>query len=90
MSPAAVETTRREWEESAARLEGAAADREMYLRLLEQVDLVVAELRKRVGQTFTLAELAEAYGDAEQDRPKPARAAARAAPPRARRAGHGR
>ena len=66
VSPAAVETTRREWEESAARLEGAAADREMYLRLLEQVDLVVAELRKRVGQTFTLAELAEAYGDADR------------------------
>jgi hypothetical protein len=66
VSPAAVETTRREWEESAARLEAAAADRDRYLRLLEQVELVVAELRKRVGQTFTLAELADAYGDADR------------------------
>jgi hypothetical protein len=67
VSAAAVETTRREWEESSARLDaGAAADRDRYLRLLEQVDLVVAELRKRVGQTFTLAELAEAYDDADR------------------------
>ena len=66
MSAAAVETTRREWEESSARLEAAAADRDQYLRLLEQVDLVVAELRKRVGQTFTLAELADAYADADR------------------------
>ena len=65
MSPSAVETTRREWEESSARLEGAAADRDQYLRLLEQVDLVVAELRRRIGQTFTLAELAAAYDDAD-------------------------
>jgi len=66
VSPTAVETTRREWEESAARLEAAAADRDRYLRLLEQVDVVVAELRKRVGQTFTLAELADAYDDADR------------------------
>ena len=63
---AAVETTRREWEESSVRLEAAAADRDVYLRLLGQVELVVAELRKRVGQTFTLAELAEAYDDADR------------------------
>lgn len=62
---ATVETTRREWEESSARLESAAADRDQYFRLLDQVDLVLAELRKRVGQTFTLAELADAYTDAD-------------------------
>ena len=66
MSAAAVETTRREWEECSARLEAASGDRDQYLRLLEQVDLVVAELRKRVGQTFTLAELADAYPDADR------------------------
>jgi len=31
-----------------------------------QVDVVVAELRKRVGQTFTLAELANAYDGADE------------------------
>jgi hypothetical protein len=66
VTAAAVETTRREWEESSARLEAAAADRDAYLRLLDQVDLVVAELRKRVGQTFTLAQLADAYDDADR------------------------
>ena len=66
VSAPAVETTRREWEESSARLEAAAADRDQYLRLLEQIDLVVAELRKRVGQTFTLAELTDAYADADR------------------------
>ncbi|HEX5449731.1 MAG TPA: hypothetical protein VFW85_06705 [Gaiellaceae bacterium] len=30
-----------------------------------QVDLVVAELRKRVGQTFTLSELVDAYERAD-------------------------
>ncbi|MGE5689513.1 MAG: hypothetical protein ACM33B_03050 [Pseudomonadota bacterium] len=63
---AAVETSRREWEESAARLEAVADDRAEYLRLLDQVELIVAELRRRVGQTFTLDELADAYGDADR------------------------
>jgi len=34
-------------------------------KLGAQVDVVVAELRKRVGQTFTLAELANAYDGAD-------------------------
>lgn len=34
-------------------------------QLGSQVDLVVGELRKRVGQTFTLAELANAYDGAD-------------------------
>lgn len=63
---AAVETTRREWEESSARLEAEAGDRAAYLALLDQVDVVTDELRRRVGQTFTLAELADAYGGAER------------------------
>ncbi len=66
MTAAAVESSRREWEESVARLEGEAGDRARYVRLLEQVDLVIAELRKRVGQTFTLAELVAAYDDADR------------------------
>jgi hypothetical protein len=65
VSAASIETTRSEWEESSARLE-AEPDRSRYLRLLDQVELVVAELRKRVGQTFTLAELAEAYEGADR------------------------
>ena len=66
VSAAAVETTRREWEESSAQLEAAAADRDRYFRLLEQVDLVARRASQARGQTFTLAELADAYADADR------------------------
>jgi hypothetical protein len=60
-----LEIARREWEEAHASLERQSGDRVRYERLLEQVEVLVAELRKRVGQTFTLAELATAYADAD-------------------------
>ena len=66
MPPAAVENARQEWEESQRRLRATAHDRQRYEGLLEAVEAVTDELRRRVGQTFTLAELAEAYGDAER------------------------
>ena len=62
----ALEHRRREWEEGHRRLEAAARDRRRYERLLAQVDVVTEELRRRVGQTFTLADLAEAYADADR------------------------
>jgi hypothetical protein len=62
---ATLETTRREWEESSIRLE-AEPDRAQYLRLLSQVELLLGELRRRVGQTFTLAELERAYEEADR------------------------
>lgn len=62
----APDHVRDEWEESERRLEAAAVDRARYHELLDQVDTVIAELRKRIGQTYTLAELAEAYADAER------------------------
>jgi hypothetical protein len=61
-----LDTTRQEWDESTARLEGARDDRVRYRRLLEQLEVVHDELLRRVGQTFTLAELAQAYIDAER------------------------
>ena len=63
---AAVETIRREWEDGHRRLEALADDQAVYLRLLEQVEVVIDELRRRVGETFTLAELAGAYGEADR------------------------
>jgi hypothetical protein len=62
----AVETARAEWDEGHRRLESYADQPEVYARLLEQVEAVSDELAKRVGQTFTLAELVEAYGGAER------------------------
>ena len=62
----ALESTRREWEEGNRRLQAAASDRTLYERLLAEVDLVLEQLRRRVGQTFTLNELASAYGDSDR------------------------
>ena len=61
-----LESTRHEWEEGNRRLQAAAGDRTQYGRLLAEVDLVLEQLRRRVGQTFTLDELASAYGDADR------------------------
>ena len=63
---AAVETIRREWEDGHRRLEALADDEPLYHRLLDQVEVVIDELRRRVGETFTLAELAGAYGEADR------------------------
>ena len=61
-----LETTRREWEEGNRRLQAAAGDHLLYHRLLAEVDVVIEQLRRRVGQTFTLDELASAYGDSDR------------------------
>jgi hypothetical protein len=61
-----VEVARQEWEEGARRLESAREDRRRYRRLVELLELVLDELRKRVGQTYTLAELVAVYGDSER------------------------
>ena len=66
VTEAEVESARRDWEEGHRRLleqtrDGAAGD-----RLLAQVDVVAAELRRRVGGVFTLRELAEAYARSDE------------------------
>ena len=61
-----LETTRREWEQGHRRLEAAAGDRQLYGRLLVELELVLDELRRRIGQTFTLDELAAAYPEADR------------------------
>lgn len=57
---------RQEWEEGHRRLESLRDDHRRYQRLLTQLELVGDALRKRVGQTYTLAELADAYTDADR------------------------
>ena len=66
MSADATTLVRQEWEEGHRRLEAERGDRARYERLLEQVDVVTGELRRRVGQTYSLGELAAAYQDAER------------------------
>ena len=65
MSIEATELARHEWAEADRLLGDAREDGPRYRRLLEQVELVVDELRKRIGGTYTLAELVTAYGTAD-------------------------
>jgi hypothetical protein len=62
----AVEVARQEWEEGSRRLEAARDDPQRYRQLVELLELVLDELRKRIGQTYSLAELVTAYGEAER------------------------
>jgi hypothetical protein len=62
----ATTLVRQEWEEGHRRLEAERGDRRRYETLLRQIEIVSEELRKQVGQTYTLAELAGAYHDAER------------------------
>ena len=60
-----VELARQQWQDGDRRVEEARADGRRYQRLTRQVDTVVAALRQRIGQIFTLAELADAYDGAD-------------------------
>lgn len=61
-----VEVARQEWEEGTRRLEAARDDGRRYRQLLGLLELVLDELRRRIGQTYTLGELVAAYGDSER------------------------
>ncbi len=59
-----VELARHHWEDGRRRVERNRADSSGSDRLAAGIELIVAELRRRVGQTFTLEELADAYDGA--------------------------
>jgi hypothetical protein len=61
----ALDQTRREWELGHRRLQQEIREAPRGEALLGELDAVTAELRRRVGQNFTLAELADAYASAE-------------------------
>jgi hypothetical protein len=61
----AVHVARHEWEDGTRRLEAARDDVRRYHQLLELLDLILDDLRKRVGQTYTLEQLTTVYGEAE-------------------------
>ena len=60
-----IELARQQWQDGNRRVEAARADHRRYLELTGQVETVIAVLRQRVGQIFTLAELADAYDGAD-------------------------
>jgi hypothetical protein len=61
-----LDLARQQWEDGNRRVEQTRSDPTRYRLLTSQVDAIVAGLRKRVGQTFTLAELARAYDGADE------------------------
>ena len=63
MEAVAVKLARSQWEEGSRRFEEAVKHDP---RLLDGLDAVIDDLRRRVGQTFTLSELAASYGDADR------------------------
>jgi hypothetical protein len=62
---AAVEIARHEWAEGHRRLEGERNDRHRYGTLHAQVEAITAELRRRIGSDFTVAELAAEHRAAD-------------------------
>ena len=63
--PIALDQTRREWELGHRRLQREVREAPRGEAWLEELEAVTAELRRRVGQSFTLAELADAYATSE-------------------------
>ena len=65
MSELEIENARREWDDGRRRLLDRVDDARERERLMAQVEVVTEELRRRVGGTFTLAELTRAYAGAD-------------------------
>ena len=61
-----IEIARHEWRDGTRRLEAAREDPTRYRQLHELHELVLDELRKRIGQTYTLDELVAAYAEADR------------------------
>jgi hypothetical protein len=64
--PSFVLNARQEWDAGHRRLAELCEDPAQREALRAQLEVVSDELRKRVGQTFTLAELTALYEDAER------------------------
>jgi chorismate-pyruvate lyase len=61
-----VDVVRADWDQAFRRLESERSDARRYRRLLAGVDAVTDALRARIGQTFTMQQLVDAYADVER------------------------
>ena len=62
-----VESVRQEWDAANDALQRlASSDRRRHERVVTQIEIAAEELRKHVGETFTLAQLAGAYREADR------------------------
>jgi hypothetical protein len=60
-----LDVVRSEWEDGYRRFQDLSRDRLVADRLGLRLEVVTDELRKRIGQTFTLDQLAVAYQNAD-------------------------
>ena len=65
MSSPDVDSAKREWDEAYRRLQEESRDTRRAEGLRAQLAAVTEELRKRVGSTYTVGELAEEYRRAD-------------------------
>lgn len=61
-----LDVVRTEWEDGYRRFQNLSRDSVAADRLSLQLEVVTDELRKRVGQTFTLEDLAARYAEADE------------------------
>jgi hypothetical protein len=61
----AIDQTRREWEQGYDRLQRELRETPRGEALLSELDAITAALRRRIGQSFTLGELADVYATAD-------------------------
>ena len=61
-----LDLARQHWQDGNRRIEATRPDRRRYVELFGGIELVLAQLRKRVGQNFVLTELAAAYDGADE------------------------
>jgi hypothetical protein len=64
--PANVESAKLEWEHAYRDLAEAARDPALEVRVRDQLEALIAELRRRVGGSFTIGELADEYAVADR------------------------
>lgn len=60
-----LDAARQQWEEGDRRLSATVSDPDAFEALMEQVEAVTEALRRRIGEHFTLDELADVYGAAD-------------------------
>jgi hypothetical protein len=61
-----VELARLQWADGHRRVDAARGDGGRYPALMARVETVVSGLRVRIGQVFTLQQLADAYDGADE------------------------
>jgi hypothetical protein len=64
--PVPVELARQQWEDGYRRFKDETCDPRTRKQLFEQVEILTRELRRRIGGSYTIAELAEGYADADR------------------------